>query len=81
MDAWIEGTEACVGKLEANPGKSEAVAEHWEVPKEKAAVKPVGTSQKQHRDRHLAAGRRQKPKKMAKAMLGPGRIWPSPAKG
>jgi hypothetical protein len=34
MNAWIEGTEACVGKLEANPEKRDAVAEHREVPKE-----------------------------------------------
>jgi hypothetical protein len=37
MDARIEGMEACVGKLEANPEKSNAIAEHQEAPKEEAA--------------------------------------------
>jgi hypothetical protein len=38
MDAWIEGTEVCVGKLEANRETSDAVAEHQEVSEEEAAV-------------------------------------------
>jgi hypothetical protein len=38
MDAWIEGMEECVGKLEANPGKSDVAAEHQETPKEEVAV-------------------------------------------
>jgi hypothetical protein len=38
MDAWIERTEACVGKLEANPEKSDTVVEHQEVPKEETLV-------------------------------------------
>jgi hypothetical protein len=33
MDAWMKGTEAYVGKLEANPVKSEALVDHWEVAK------------------------------------------------
>jgi hypothetical protein len=41
MDAWIEGTVAHVGKLEANPEKSDAVAEHQEVPKEKATHRKI----------------------------------------
>jgi hypothetical protein len=63
VDAWIKGKEACVGKLEANPEKSDAVVEHREVPKEKAAVKPVRTLKKRHRNRHLAAWRHWKAKK------------------
>jgi hypothetical protein len=31
MDTCRQGTEACVGKFEGNPEKSEAVAEHREV--------------------------------------------------
>jgi hypothetical protein len=61
IGAWIEGTEALMGKLETNPGNSAAVAEHREVPK--AAVKNVGALKKQHGEQHLAAGRRQYPKK------------------
>jgi hypothetical protein len=38
MDAWIEVTEACVRKLEANTQKSDAVAQQQTVPKEDAAV-------------------------------------------
>lgn len=56
VDALIKGKEACVGKLEANPEKSDVTVEHQEVPKEKATVKPVRTLKKRHRDQHLAAG-------------------------
>jgi hypothetical protein len=28
VDGWIKGTEACVGKLVANPKKSDAIVEH-----------------------------------------------------
>jgi hypothetical protein len=41
MDAWIVGTVAHVGKLVANPEKSDAVAEHKEVPKEEAAHRGI----------------------------------------
>jgi hypothetical protein len=34
MDAWIEGTEECVGKLEANREISDAVAKHQEIHEE-----------------------------------------------
>jgi hypothetical protein len=40
MDAWIEGMEACVGKLET-PEKSDAIMEHQEVPKAEAAVETI----------------------------------------
>jgi hypothetical protein len=40
MDAWKEGMEACVGKLEANWEISDFVAEHHKV---KAAVETTGT--------------------------------------
>jgi hypothetical protein len=40
MDAWKEGMEACVGKLEANWENSDVVAEYQEV---KAAVEITGT--------------------------------------
>jgi hypothetical protein len=42
MDAWLEGVEACVRKLEVNREKSEAVAKHQDVPNEKAAVVNIG---------------------------------------
>jgi hypothetical protein len=41
-DAWIEGTEASVGKLEAKGKKSDAVTEHQEVRHEQATVETVG---------------------------------------
>jgi hypothetical protein len=63
MDAWIEGTEACVGELEANREKSDAVAELREVPKEQAAVETVRELEDLHGGRHLAVGRRRQPKK------------------
>jgi hypothetical protein len=40
--------------------KSEAV--HVEVPKKEAAVKSFGALKKRHGDRHLAVGRREKPR-------------------
>jgi hypothetical protein len=43
MDAWKEGTKACVGKLEANQEKSDAIVEHQKVPKKEAAVETAGT--------------------------------------
>jgi hypothetical protein len=58
---------ACLGKteatdLEANPERMQSEAEHQKVPKEQAAVKPVGGLRKRHRSQNLAAERRQKPK-------------------
>jgi hypothetical protein len=47
--------------LEANPGEKESGAVHEEVPKEHAAVKPVGGLRKWHRGQHLAAGRHGQP--------------------
>jgi hypothetical protein len=47
--------------------ESEAVAEHEEVPKEQDAVKPVRALKKLHGDRHLAVGRRRKPKKRSQS--------------
>jgi hypothetical protein len=38
MDGWIEGMEACLGKLKANQEKLDAVAEHQKVPKEEATL-------------------------------------------
>jgi hypothetical protein len=63
MDAWIEGTEACVGKLDANPEKLDAVAEHREVTKEKAVMETFGAPKRWYGDWHLAIGCRQQLKK------------------
>jgi hypothetical protein len=40
----------------------QSMEEHQEIPKEKAALMPVGGLRKRRRGRNLAAGRRQKPK-------------------
>jgi hypothetical protein len=48
MDAWIEGTEACAGKLVANREKSDVVAVHPEVPNEEAEVEIVGALEDQY---------------------------------
>jgi hypothetical protein len=50
-----------------DPGKMQSVEEHQETPKEDAAMMPVGGLKKQRRDRNLAAGRRQKPKRRIQA--------------
>jgi hypothetical protein len=45
----------------------QSVEEHQEIPKEDAAVMPVGGRKKRRRDRNLAAGCRQKPKRRIQA--------------
>jgi G:T/U-mismatch repair DNA glycosylase len=47
--------------LGGNPEEMKSKAEHQEVPKEHAAVKPVGELRKRHRGRNVAAERRRKP--------------------
>jgi hypothetical protein len=49
--------------LEASSEEIESKAEHEEVRKEEAARKPVRALKKQHRDKNLAIGCCQKPKK------------------
>jgi hypothetical protein len=46
--------------LKGNPEEMEFEAEHQEVPKEPAAVKPVRGLRKWHRGWNLAAGRHRK---------------------
>jgi hypothetical protein len=45
----------------------QSVEEHLEIPKEDTVVMPVGEPRKRRRDRNLAAGRRQKPKRRIQA--------------
>jgi hypothetical protein len=52
--------DACIENMEANPGEMLSKVEHEKVPKEEAAVKPVGALRKRHRGRHLPAGCRGK---------------------
>jgi hypothetical protein len=35
MDTWIEGMEACAGKLEANQENLNAAEEHQEIPRKR----------------------------------------------
>jgi hypothetical protein len=63
MDAWMEGMEACVRKLEANPEKSYALAQHCKVPKEEATVETFRALRKGHRDWHLATRHSDQPEK------------------
>jgi hypothetical protein len=42
--------------LKANPEEMESEAEQWEVPKERAVVKPLRGLRKRHRGLNLAAG-------------------------
>jgi hypothetical protein len=48
---------------------TQSIGEHQEVPKEEAAVMPVGGLRKRRRDRNLAVGRRQKLKGRIQASL------------
>jgi hypothetical protein len=57
-----EATDTDLENIEPDPGTMQSVEEHQEIPKEAAAVMPVGGLGKRRRDRNLAAGRRQKPK-------------------
>jgi hypothetical protein len=75
MNAWREEmkTDREARKptvLEANPEEIPSKAEHQEVPKEHAAVKPVGGMRKRRRGRNLAAERRQKPKEWTRVNCG-----------
>jgi hypothetical protein len=54
-------------KTEPDPGMMQSVEEHQEIPIEDAAVMPVGGLRKRRRDRNLAAGRCQKPKRRIQA--------------
>jgi hypothetical protein len=62
MQANQEASKATY--LKANPVEMESETEHWEVPMEEAAVKSSGAMKKQHRARHLVAGRRGEPKEL-----------------
>jgi hypothetical protein len=56
--------------LEANSEELEILAEHRKVPKENAAVKPVGGLRKRHRSRHLALGCRGQPEERTRGNGG-----------
>jgi hypothetical protein len=67
--ACQEATEADAEETEPDPGMMQSAGEHQEIPKEEAAVMPVGGLRKRRRDRNLAAGRRQKPKGRIQAIF------------
>jgi hypothetical protein len=54
-------------KTKPDPGTMQSAEEHQEIPKEDAAVMSVGGLKKRRRDRNLAAGRRQNPKRRIQA--------------
>jgi hypothetical protein len=56
--------------LKANPEEMKSEAEHWEVPKECVAVKPVGGLRKQHRGQKLAARQCREPKELTRGDCG-----------
>jgi hypothetical protein len=77
VDAWRKETAAYQEakdvypeRREENPGEMKCVAEHEKVPKEEAEVKSLATLKQRHRDRHLAAGRRGKPKEQTQGNGG-----------
>jgi hypothetical protein len=67
-----ETTEANTEKTEPHPGTMQYMEEHQEIPKEEATVMPVRGLRKRHRDRNLATGRRQKPKRGSRQTVNPG---------
>jgi hypothetical protein len=60
MTAWQEATEPTSVSMKS-------VAMHKEIPEEEAAVKTGKALKKRHRGRHLAAGRRGKPKEQTES--------------
>jgi hypothetical protein len=72
-----EATEANPEKMKSHPGRKEAdsaelefVAMHREAAMEDAVVKPVAGRKKWHKGRHLAVGRRGKPKELTQGDCG-----------
>jgi hypothetical protein len=68
--ACQETPEACLECEETISVVVESDTEHQEVSKEYAAVVTVKAASKQHRDRHLAAGRSGKPKELTRGDCG-----------
>jgi hypothetical protein len=63
-------SDTCLDKMEAKAGELQSVAVHQEVPKEEAAVKPIRALKKRYGERHLAVGRREKPKERTQGKGG-----------
>jgi hypothetical protein len=78
MMSCLEKMEACLECKEPSEEMKSAV-EHREVPKEHAAVKPVGL-RNLHRSRNLAAQRRQEPKEWTRGNWIPEEIGCCPQK-
>jgi hypothetical protein len=55
--------DACLDKMEANPGELQTVAVHQEVPKQEAAVEMIVDLKDRPGDRHLAVRSRRQTKK------------------
>jgi hypothetical protein len=60
MTACHEAMKVDTERTKPDPGMMQSVGEHQVVPKEEAAVMPVGGLRKRCRDQNLAAGRCQK---------------------
>jgi hypothetical protein len=63
-------TEMDTKKIQPDPRMVHSAAEHQEVPKEDAIVKPVKGRKKRHRGRKLAAGRRGDPNELIQGICG-----------
>jgi hypothetical protein len=75
LDAWWKEMQADrdarkTTDLKANPEEMESEAEHREVPKERATVKPISGLKKRHRGRNLAAGRHGEPRELTRVICG-----------
>jgi hypothetical protein len=64
VTAWRNETTVYQEVTEENP-EDIVRCGAWKVPKDEAAVKPVGALKKLHRGRYLDVGRRGKPKEWA----------------
>jgi hypothetical protein len=68
----LKETTACneATETESDPGTMQSIEEHQEIPKEDAAVMPVGEPRKRRKVCNLAADRRQKKKQKTRGYRG-----------
>jgi hypothetical protein len=70
MKVCHEAAEADTEEIEPDPRMIQSIAEHQEVPKADAIVKPVRGQKKRHRGRKQAAGRHGEPKELTRGVCG-----------
>jgi DNA gyrase/topoisomerase IV subunit A len=75
----LEKTKENTEKTEPDPGMMQSTEEHQEIPREEAAVLPVGEPRKRRRVCNLSAERRQRGRKGPEEIVSLGGSRPPPA--